>query len=67
MLYAQQQTLFFKLLFNVKLILNTGPKALALEHRPFLVRGGTEEGPAYSGANAPPVHGMKKCFGIRTD
>ena len=60
--YAQfQPILFLKLLFNVKLIYSIqvlGPWLWG--NRLFLFSGGAEEGT--SGANAPRVHGIKKCL-----
>jgi hypothetical protein len=57
-----QQILFFKLLFNVKLIYSIqvlGPWLWG--NRPFFSSVvGQRKGP--SGANAPPVHGIKKCL-----
>jgi hypothetical protein len=56
--------LFFKFLFNVKLIYSIpvlGP--WLWDNRPFFFfSGGAEEGA--SGANAPSVHGIKKCLEI---
>jgi hypothetical protein len=57
--------LFFKLLFNVKLIYSIqvqGPGFGAIGHYFSSVVG---KGP--SGANAPPVHGIKKCLAYRPD
>jgi hypothetical protein len=60
--YAHQQILFFELLFDVKLIYSIqvlGPWLWG--NRPFFFfSGGQRKGP--SGANAPPVHGIKKCL-----
>ena len=60
--YAHQQILFFKLLFNVKLIYSIqvlGPWLWG--NRPFFSSVvGQRKGP--SGANVPPVHGIKKCL-----
>ena len=59
--YAHQQILFFKLLFNVNLdsIQIIGPWLLG--NRSFFSPVvGQRKGP--SGANAPPVHGIKKCL-----
>ena len=57
-----QQILFFKLLFNVKLIYSIqvlGPWLRG--NRPFFSSVvGQRKGP--SGANTPPVHGVKKCL-----
>jgi hypothetical protein len=54
--------LFFKLIFNVKLIYSIqvlGPWLWG--NRPFFSSVvGQRKGP--SGANAPPVHGIKKCL-----
>ena len=60
--YAQQQILFFKRLFNVKLVYSIqvlGPWLWG--NRPFFFFSGwAEEGP--SGANAPPLHGIKNAL-----
>ena len=61
--HAYQQILFFKLLFNVKLIYSIqliGPW-LGGNWPFFSSVVGQSMGP--SGANAPPVHGIKKCLG----
>ena len=59
---AHQQILFFKLLFNVKLIYSIqvlGPWLWG--NWPFCSSVvGQMKGP--SGENAPPVHGIKKCL-----
>jgi hypothetical protein len=64
--YAHQQILFFKRLFNVKLIYSIqvlGPWLWG--NRPFFSSVvGQRKGP--SGANAPPLHGIKKCLGLHT-
>jgi hypothetical protein len=61
--YAHQKILFFKFLFNVKLIYSVqvllGPGFGAIGHF-FSSVVGQRKGP--SGANAPPVHGIKKCL-----
>jgi hypothetical protein len=58
------KNVFFKLLFNVKLIYSIqdlGPWLWG--NRPFFSSVvGQRKGP--SGANAPPVHGIKKCLDI---
>ena len=60
--YAHKQILFFKRLFNVKLIYSIqvlGP--LLWGNRPFFSSVvGQRKAP--SGANAPPLHGIKKCL-----
>jgi hypothetical protein len=62
--YAHQQILFFKRLFNVKLIYSIQVLYIALASGaighffPSVV--GQRKGP--SGANAPPLHGIKKCL-----
>ena len=61
--YAHQQILFFKLLFNVKLIYSIqvlGPWLWG-NRSFFFFSGGAEEGA--SGENAPPVHGIKNTLG----
>ena len=55
--YAHQQILFFKLLFNVKLIYSTRALALGAIGHFFLQWWGRGRG-----ANDPPVHGIKKCL-----
>ena len=59
--YAHQQILFFKLLFNVNLdsIQVIGPWLWG-NRSFFSLVVGQRKGP--SGANAPPVHGIKKCL-----
>ena len=60
---SHQQVLFFKLLFNVKLIYSIqvlGPWLWG--NWPFFSSVvGQRKGP--SGENVPPVHGIKKCLG----
>jgi hypothetical protein len=63
--YAHQQILFFKLLFNVKLIYSIqviGPW-LGGNWPFFSSVVGQGKGP--SGANAPSVHGIKKCLELK--
>ena len=62
--YAHQQILFFKRLFNVKLVYLIqvlGPWLWG--NRPFFSSVvGQRKGP--SGANAPPLNGIKKCLDL---
>jgi hypothetical protein len=61
-MYAHQQILFFKLLFNVKLIYSIqvlGPWLWG--NRPFF-SSVMEQRKGPRGANAPPVHGIKNAL-----
>jgi hypothetical protein len=62
--YAHQQILFFKLLFNVKLIFSIQVlRPWLWGNKPFFSSVvGQRKGP--SGANDPPVHGIKNALYI---
>ena len=62
-LKKSQLLLFFKLLINVKLIYSI--QVLGAIGHFFSSVVGQKKGP--SGANAPPVHGIKKCLGTSSN